>query len=269
MIPAFYGLPKVHKPEAIPVRPIVSSIGSVTYNITRHSAWILEPLVGRTEHHVKNIKDFVDKIKDIEVQQNEAITSYDVCALFTCIPPKDAVEVVKEYLIKDTTLSDHTELTGDDICELLDLCLSSTYFIFNGTYYKQQYGCAMGSPVSPIVVNLYMELFEKRALKTCEQKKWYRYVDYTFVVLDENKKQEFFDHINNVDSNIKLTEEFCKDNKLAFVDCLVEREVNGSFSTSVYHKPTHTDQYLLFDSCHPLEHKLGVIRTLEYRADSL
>ncbi len=60
-----------------------------------------------------------------------------------------------------------------------------------------------------------------------------------------------------------------RDNMLAFLDCLVEREVDGTFNTSIYRKPTHTDQYLLFDSCHPLEHTLGVIRTLVYRADTV
>ncbi len=95
----------------------------------------------------------------------------------------------------------------------------------------------MGSPVSPIVVNLYMEIFEQKALASFEQgivTKWFRYVDDTFVVIKEDRKEAFFEHINNVD-------------------------------VDVYRKPTHTDQYLLFDSCYPLEHKLGVIRTLEYR----
>ena len=45
-VPGFYGLPKIHKPSPIPVRPIVSSIGSVTYNIAKHLASILSPLVG-------------------------------------------------------------------------------------------------------------------------------------------------------------------------------------------------------------------------------
>ena len=47
-VPAFYGLPKVHKPEPIPVRPIISSIGSVTYNLAKHAAKIIGPLVGQS-----------------------------------------------------------------------------------------------------------------------------------------------------------------------------------------------------------------------------
>ena len=56
IVPAFYGLPKIHKPDPVPVRPIVSSIGSVTYNIAKYVAEILDPLVGKTKHHVKRMK---------------------------------------------------------------------------------------------------------------------------------------------------------------------------------------------------------------------
>ena len=53
-VPAFYGLPKIHKPDPVPVRPIVSSIGSVTYKIAKYVASVLGPLVGKTPHHIKN-----------------------------------------------------------------------------------------------------------------------------------------------------------------------------------------------------------------------
>ena len=50
--PKFYGLPKIHKPDT-PLRPIVSSCGSVTYGVAKELAKILKPLVGKvpTSHH--------------------------------------------------------------------------------------------------------------------------------------------------------------------------------------------------------------------------
>ncbi|KAI8478649.1 hypothetical protein Bbelb_436180 [Branchiostoma belcheri] len=112
--PAFYGLPKVHK-QGVPLQPIVSSIGSATYELAGFLAKILGPLVGKSQHHVKNSADFVQKIKDIHIEEDEIITSYDVFSLFTCIPPKEAVSVVREALEADNTLADRTNLSVDQL----------------------------------------------------------------------------------------------------------------------------------------------------------
>ena len=54
----------------------------------------------------------------------------------------------------------------EDIILLLEFCLKNTYFSFQGQFYEQVEGAAMGSPVSPIVANLYMEYLEQKALST-------------------------------------------------------------------------------------------------------
>ncbi|KAI8484597.1 hypothetical protein Bbelb_377040 [Branchiostoma belcheri] len=269
--PAFYGLPKIHK-QSVPLRPIVSSIGSVTYELAGFLAKILGPLVGKSQHHVQNSADFVNKIKDIHVEDDETITSYDVCSLFTSIPPKEAVSVVKEALEADDTLADRTNLSVDQVFELLELSLGCTYFTYKGQFYQQMHGCAMGSPVSPIVVNLYMEKFENKALSTFNDTppaNWFRYVDDTWCRLKKRVAADFFDHINQIDDNIKFTQEPSHDNMLPFLDTKTIVEEDGNLRFEVYRKPTHTDQYLAFDSHHPLEHKLAVIKTLFHRADNI
>ena len=80
---------------------------------------------------------------------------------------------------------------------------------------------------------------------------------------------KFTDHINNIDECIKFTREVENNNCLAFLDSLVTRNLEGSLDLSVYRKPTHTDQYLHFTSHHPLHQKLGVVRTLQHRCDSI
>ncbi len=269
--PAFYGQPKIHK-EGNPLRPIISSVGSVTYNLARFLADIIGYLAGKTKHNIKNSADFVKKVKDILVLDDETITSYDVVSLFTCIPIADAIKVIRELLLKDQSLGERTKLSVDQICELLELCLGTTYFVYDGQFYKQLHGCAMGSPVSPIVVNLYMENFEQKAISSypgTPPLNWFRYVDDTWNRIKKAESKKFFDHINSIDPNIKFTEEGLEDNKLAFLDTQVHLKSDGSLDLTVYRKKTHTDQYLLFDSHHPLEHKLGVVRTLCNRANSI
>ena len=58
-IPKFYVLPKILK-AGVPLRPIVSSRGSVSYDTAKELARILKPLAGRTAYSVQNTKDFVD-----------------------------------------------------------------------------------------------------------------------------------------------------------------------------------------------------------------
>ena len=65
--------------------------------------------------------------------------------------------------------------------EVLQFCLNNTYFLFQNKYFEQTKGAAMGSAVSPIVVNIYMEAFEDRAINTelHPTRMWRRYVDDT------------------------------------------------------------------------------------------
>ena len=125
----------------------------------------------------------------------------------------------------------------------------------------------MGSPVSPIVANLFMEWFEEVALQSFrfEITVWKRYVDDTFVALCDSLVEELTAHINSIDPAIQFTREEEQNKTLPMLDTLTRRNEEGKLSFSVYRKPTHTDQYLQFDSNQPLQHKLGVIRTLHHR----
>ena len=125
----------MHKENA-PLRPIVSSIGAVTYDIAKYLATVLGPLVGQSEHHILNSKDFADKIAGLVLDEDETITSFDVTALFTSIPPVDAVRAMHEALTQDTTLHERTNLSVDQVCDLLKLCLDNTYFSYGGQFYK-------------------------------------------------------------------------------------------------------------------------------------
>ena len=92
----FYGLPKVHK-EGVPLRPIVSSIGAVSYETSKELASILKPLVGRPPHHVHNTQDFIEEIKDIKLKEDQCMMSYDVKALFTFVPIQPAINTIQNY----------------------------------------------------------------------------------------------------------------------------------------------------------------------------
>ena len=266
--PKFYGLPKIHKQDT-PLRPIVSSTGTVSYNTAKELARILKPLVGLSSHHLQNTKDFIQQLKEVKLQQDETIISYDVKALFTSVPIQPVVNIITNKLENDQQLQQRTSMSVSQITSLLEYCLRSTYFVFQGEYYEQLEGAAMGSPLSPIIANIYMEEFETRALSTAPNPLtlWKRFVDDTFVVIQTSYKEEFFHHINSIEESIQFTTENTQvDGSLPFLDVLVTPQSDGTLSTSVYRKPTHTNQYLQWDSHHSISAKYSVISTLFHRA---
>ena len=153
--------------------------------------------------------------------------------------------MISTLLAQDDSLEERTSITVPDICQLTELRLRSTYFQFQEEFFEQMKGAAMGSPLSPIVANLFMEEFEKRALESAplRPRMWVRYVDDTFVLWPQDDEQEpnvFLQHLNSQQPAIQFRMEKEKDGRIAFLDVLVERR-EGRISTGVYRKDTHTD----------------------------
>ena len=217
-------------------------------------------------------RDFVEHIKDVRLRQGECIISYDVTALFTSVPIQPVLNIIQRRLAKEKDLQKRTSMTIKQIISLLEFSLNSTSFVFQGQYYQQMEGAAMGSPLSPIVANIFMEIFEKEALETTPHPPslWKRFVDDTFVILESQHKDVFFHHINSLDENIKFTAGTTKaDGSIPFLDTLVTPQSDGSLQTKVYRKPTHTNQYLQLDSHHAMSNKYSVISSLLHRAKDL
>ena len=116
-----------------------------------------------------------------------------------------------------------------------------------------------------------MESFEEQAITTSpnEPRIWKRYVDDTFTILDRENVNDFLQHLNNQQPSIRFIMETEKDNKLAFQDTAVLRELDGRPTSCVYKKPTHTDQYLAYNSHHPQSVKRGIVECLYERTKRL
>ena len=196
--------------------------------------------------------------------------SFDVVSLFTAIPVDRACERIWNKLKQDNTLGQRSKLSIDDIIKLLRFTLSNSYFTFNNETYKQIHGCAMGSPVSPIVANLCMEEIEELALYQTDTppKKWFRFMDDVFSIIKKHAITNFHSLLNSIDPHINFTTEHEQNGQLSFLDTIVTRN-NGSLIINVYRKLTHTDRCLDYSSHHDKQHKISTARTLLHRAAHL
>ena len=80
----------------------------------------------------------------------------------------------------------------------------------------------MGSPVSPVVANLCMEIIEESAItaSATPPKVWKRYVDDSFVVIKKHSVSTFHDTLNSIDPKISFTIETENNGQISFLDTL-------------------------------------------------
>ena len=129
--PKFYGLPKINE-VGIPLRPIVSSRGSITYGLAKELSHIIKPLVDQSPHHLKNTQHFIQQLQGKRLEPGEVITSFDVKALFTSVTVAPSIQIVKQRLQQNPTLPQRTNMSIPQITTLLEFCLTNTYFLFQG-----------------------------------------------------------------------------------------------------------------------------------------
>ena len=188
---------------------------------------------------------------------------FDEVSLFTAIPIDKACDYITNKLLKDDTLSSRTSLNSNEIISLLHFVLSFNYFIYDNKICKQIHDCVMGSPVSPVVVNLCMEAIDEVAINTSEvqPKVWKHYVDDSFCIIKRNAVNSFHTTLNSINPHISFTIEEESDQQIAFLDSLVSRKDN-MITIGVYRKATHTDRNLDFSSHHDKRHKISAAETL-------
>ena len=200
--PKLYSLPKLHKP-CFPMRPIVSFCGSPTYQLSKYLTTILQPLTDKSRRKLQSTEDFINATKTVQIPDDYKLVSFDVKSLFTSIPLQLALQCTETAILQST---DPLPLPTEDIMDLLNLCLTSTYFQYNGKHYKQLHGTAtaMGSPFSVAVVEIVMQNIEESALSTCRQTipLWLRHVDNTFTTVRHEEIGALLHHPNEQNTDI-------------------------------------------------------------------
>ena len=251
-----YGNVKIHK-EGNPLRPIISQVPTPTYNLAKSLNQIITPFLPN-ENLLKSTNDFLDLLQD--EPSTGIIASLDVESLFTNVPINDTIAIILEHAYNHGELPP-PKIPKEILKQLLELCTKKAPFKSpTGDLYLQIEGVAMGSPLGPTFANYYMGhlerlLFSKPHIKPSI---YGRYVDDIFVQVNDLDELVALKHYFQENSILNFTYELNVDNKLPFLDVLVESKLNG-FETKVYHKPTSFGTCLNANSECPDRYKNSVV----------
>ena len=184
-----YGTPKMHKfssSDSFPkLRPIVSSIGAFDYNLARFLCDLLSPLVPN-DYSCKDTFSFVSQINNAN-RSKKFLVSYDVTSLFTNIPLQETIDIAINLIFNHNP---NLNITRKELKKLFLFATSKTHFIFNSKFYNQVDGVAMGSPLAPVLANIFMGFHESKWFNeyNLNKPKFYlRYVDDILAAFDNEQ----------------------------------------------------------------------------------
>ena len=289
----FYGLPKIHKSEEIKkaianqqlkvvtvkspadlkLRPIIAGTICPTHRLSHFLDKLLQPLVGKIASYIKDSYDFLRKIPEKLTEETELAT-LDVENLYGSIRHELGLEAVGYWL--DCYPSTSPRVSKQFIMKALKIILENNNFHFDGRYFRQLRGTAMGTKVAPTYATLTLGYLERRLFNNidfiCGQRaarnfcnNFYRFLD--DVIIFYNKNDIPLDRIvsllNELDSDIHFTVE-SSGHVVNFLDIKMTK-VTDVVETDIFYKLTDTKQYLNFFSHHPRHTKRALPYNLARR----
>ena len=150
------------------------------------------------------------------------MSPYNIKALFTLVPVDPALNIIHNKLHKETTLSNRTPLSIPSIMSLLCFCLKSTFFTFQDKYYEQVKGAAMGSSMSTVIANLFMEDFKTRVQSSLPSppRIWLRFI-MTLLLFTRKNTHNGFSPIQTPWTPTYSSPQTCQTSKVVMTSCTI------------------------------------------------
>ena len=272
--PHFYGLPKVHKSippgsKLPPMRGIISSVKGPTTRASRYLDSVLNPLVPAYcgDHWCKDTTHILQEIETLNKKnmsyssKTHTLVAIDVVDMYNSIPHDEGIDACRDALISLSSLS-RSQIK--EILTLLKLVLTNNCFSYNGKFYRQIRGTAMGTPCAPAYANIFMAFLWKTRIVPGlpSQPEWLkRFLD-DFLALFQAHLclKSLLAFLNSVHKTVKFTatmglpstelDNLNRDSDTAFMDLSVHFS-EGKLHTDLFSKPTDSHTYLSPKSCHP------------------
>lgn len=262
--PKFFGQPKFHKPGN-PLRPVISTIGSPTYKLSKFMAHILSKAYNSdNSYYIKDSFEFTNFIQNKSIPNNYVIISLDVVSLFNNIPHQMAIQTINS---KWNNISQHCKLTQRQFINIIKFLFNSSYFTYKNNFYKQTLGTPMGSTISSIIAQYVMDhiLDNLIPLLPFELPFIKKFVDDIITAVPADQTQTILNIFNSYNNNIQFTIEIEQQYSIPFLDTKVIHMSNNSLITDWYQKNISSGRYIHYQSNLPIYIKTNFIKSMSKR----
>lgn len=260
-IPQMYSQPKIHKDNR-PVRPIVSAHNTPARSLGRFIANYLRRIYKPTTNYtLNNSIDLINDINKVKYSDTHIMVSFDVVNLYSSIPIQETTAIIKTYL--ENNMYEPNEICT--IMEIINVVIEQNFFMFDNKIYKMEDGLPMGSPISAIMAEIFMNSFELKINNDTTNNSgisfWRRYVDDIIAVWDTRSSlNDFMTYINSLNHNIKFTlEQQNSEYEINFLNLTLKKTNNG-IEHKIFRKATTKNIIIPYDSSHSMTHKIASFR---------
>jgi hypothetical protein len=250
------------------MRPILSATQTYNYALAKWLDDKLKPLA-INHYTITDTFEFVNEVHSLTLKDGDVLVSYDVSSLFTNVPLEETIHILADKAFANDWFNQthHLNLSKQDLIHLLEGATKDQLFLFNGQLYEQTDGVAMGSPLGPLLANVFMCSIEETLDREGKMPSYYRrYVDDTLTIMpNQASANNFLETLNDCHSSIKFTMEIENDRMLPFLGTQLLNKSNH-VETKVYVKPTNSGLLLHYKSHVDDRYKRGLLKTMLDRA---
>jgi len=240
-----YFLPKLHKSPVVG-RPIVSSIGTATYNVSVYLSICLKDILIHIQSYVRDSQEVLLHLERNTFPQHCWLLSADVDNLYPSINIADGLTSLRIALTR-------TKYPNHKSALLLDLTkwvLENNYIEFDKQTYKQIKGTAMGSPVSVAFACIHLAIIENEAFQIMKAQHiplpllYLRYIDDIFAIWpSEQSCLQFIELFNSRRQGIKVLTPSTSSHEVIFLDLKIKKgnrfPRTGLLDTCIYQKESN------------------------------
>ena len=145
------------------MRPTLSNIGTATYGINKSLNKLLK-LLSKSEYNISNREGLIRRLREEATPIGYEMSSFDVKNLYNNVPLDKTIDFISKKVYDEKKIL--TNIPKTVLKELPYLCTKQLHFTFHNNIYTQCDEVVMGSPLGPLLANIFMASLEEDLIPT-------------------------------------------------------------------------------------------------------